>query len=405
VFIAAMSGSAARFVANSESRFIDGYNYVAPLAIFFVLAPYLARTLRLKEEVKFGGYMLRWLAVRRLLSCFWGCIFTALVFQLPLLPHQHSSLWPSMISSLKSFCWMATHSSFFFAMYAAIIVSLMSLRWQALSRLLDKILAAVENSGKYFQLVIPIFMLAVGAYIYGLPDRIGSQLHLQEQGAGYSGIVNFLGMKIDSHLPKDCILFYLISALLVGIACFIWHFFLILLTRNKVKSFSIKSYFANYWIKVYPLLWATSSEALATPLNLYLTKTHYPQIKDEIRQFVVGMGSYLNINGTLICVFVMLGVVANVIGFRLSFMELLFCVPIVFLIGYGVPGIPGELVLFAGPIAMLLNLPQAILPAFLALYCGLQLGLPDSFRSGNNSTDNVLCALLLNDAYEKKFQP
>ena len=77
--------------------------------------------------------------------------------------------------------------------------------------------------------------------------------------------------------------------------------------------------------------------------------------------------------------------------------------PIVFLIGYGVPGLPGELVLFAGPIAILLNLPQAIMPAYLALYCGLQLGLPDSFRSGNNSTDSVLCALLLNDIYEKRF--
>ena len=76
----------------------------------------------------------------------------------------------------------------------------------------------------------------------------------------------------------------------------------------------------------------------------------------------------------------------------------------VVLISYGVPGIPGELVLFAGPIATMLNLPEAIAPTFLAVYIGLQIGLPDSFRTGNNSTDNFVFAILLNDIYEKKFK-
>ena len=100
-----------------------------------------------------------------------------------------------------------------------------------------------------------------------------------------------------------------------------------------------------------------------------------------------------------------MGVVANIIGFKLSLIELLFCIPIVFLIAYGVPGIPGELVLFTGPIALCLNLPEAIVPLYLALYSGLQLGLPDSFRSGNNVTDSMLYAALLNDVYEERFLP
>jgi len=75
----------------------------------------------------------------------------------------------------------------------------------------------------------------------------------------------------------------------------------------------------------------------------------------------------------------------------------------VFLIAYGVPGLPGELILFAGPIAVLINIPETVLPIFLVLYSGLQLGLPDSFRTGNNSTDDCIFSILLDDIYKKKF--
>ena len=402
IFLAKFSSGFSAVINKSVSSFIDAYGFVAPFAIFFIFAPSLAKLLRIGKAGRFGGYVIGWLAFRRFLACVWGVIFTVIIFRFPLLPEHSTSLVSSLIYSLKSFLWMATHSSYFFAIYIGIAVSFISLRIQWVRKILDNCLSSIEYAGQYFELLVPFFMMAVGAYIYGLPQSIEGQLKLKELALNV-GRVDFIGLKINPHTASDFILIYLIGSLLVGIACFIWHFLLIGWTKSKVKDFSIKTYFKKYWIKVYPLLWATSSESLATPLNLHLTKVYFPQVKDEVRSFVVGMGSYLNINGTLICVFVLLGVVANIIGFRLSLLELLFCVPIVFLIGYGVPGIPGELILFAGPIAILLNLPQAIKPAYLALYCGLQLGLPDSFRSGNNSTDNVLCALLLNDIYEKRF--
>jgi len=84
--------------------------------------------------------------------------------------------------------------------------------------------------------------------------------------------------------------------------------------------------------------------------------------------------------------------------------EWLLTIPVVLLISYGVPGIPGELVMFAGPMATLLNLPPDIFPAFLAVYLGIQIGLPDSFRTGNNSTDDYLCSLIIDDIYKKKFE-
>jgi len=194
-------------------------------------------------------------------------------------------------------------------------------------------------------------------------------------------------------------------ALLTALACFAWQFVFLFLARWQEDRFSIFGYFKNYWIKVYPLLFATSSEALATPLNLYLTKKHAPWIRNEIRRFTIGAGSYIDINGTIINVFILVAVVLLILGLNISVVELLFLVPVVFLISYGVPGIPGELVLFAGPMATMLNIPEAMLPIFLAVYLGIQLGLPDSFRTGNNSTDDYIGAILMNAVYEKNFAP
>ena len=389
-------------VNSGVSAFIGGYGVIAPVAIFFILSPCLAKLLGIGRTGRFGLYALGWFATRRLLACLWGVMFTALLFQFPLFPTQHGNLASALGKALTSFLWMATHNTYFFAMYLGIAVSFLSLRVAWVRKILTNALALIEDGGQYLQLLMPVFMLAVGAYIYGLPQNLEAPMRLAQEGL-QAGRVTFIGVKINPHTPRDFILVYLIGSLLVGLGCFLWHSILVGVTKWKVRSFSIRAYFLKYWVKVYPLLWATSSESLATPLNLHLTKVHFPQIKDEVRSFAVGMGSYLNINGTLICVFVLLGVVANLMGFRLSVLELLSCIPLVFLIGYGVPGIPGELILFAGPITVLLNLPASIIPTFLALYSGLQLGLPDSFRTGNNSTDNVLCAVLLNDVYEKKF--
>jgi Na+/H+-dicarboxylate symporter len=196
---------------------------------------------------------------------------------------------------------------------------------------------------------------------------------------------------------------YVLGAVLTAIACFMWQFVFLLIARGVEPRFSIIGYFTKYWVKVYPLLWATSSEALATPLNLYLTKKYAPWIRSEIRRFAIGMGSYMNINGTIINVFILGAIVLLMLGLNVSVIELLLIIPVVFLISYGVPGIPGELVLFAGPMATLLNIPEAVLPVFLAVYLGIQLGLPDSFRTGSNSTDDYIGAIMMSAAYEKRY--
>ena len=70
-----------------------------------------------------------------------------------------------------------------------------------------------------------------------------------------------------------------------------------------------------------------------------------------MRCFVIGAPSVLCTNGTLICVAFLVGLVAAILG-----IELLLIVPVAFLMSFGIPGIPGELLLFAGPIALVLGI-------------------------------------------------
>ena len=120
---------------------------------------------------------------------------------------------------------------------------------------------------------------------------------------------------------------------------------------------------------------------------------------------MIGAGSVLCTNGTLICVVILTGLVGGILGLELSLLKLLLIIPVAFLISFGIPGIPGDLLLFAGPIPLVLGIPPEVSPLFLALYLGLQIGLPDSFRTGGNTTNNYVYAILLNETYIKRFLP
>jgi Na+/H+-dicarboxylate symporter len=241
-------------------------------------------------------------------------------------------------------------------------------------------------------------MMAIGAYVTILPEVLEKSLGPEMVNAR-ANAVTILGFTVDITTSLGMILLYVLGALLTGFVSGLWHIALLILVKRAKPDFSLKEYFSVYWIKVYPMLWATSSEALGTPLNLHMIKKFCPTIPDEVRQFVVGTGSFLNINGTIINVFLMTGLVASILNVDISLLQLLLSIPIVFLIGYGVPGIPGELILFGGPMTLSMGVSPELTPIFMGLFIGLQIGLPDSFRTAANSTDECLCAIILNKRY------
>ena len=403
ILVASISQPVINQVDSTINLFMSLYDYVAPVAIFLILSPSLARMFATRKTGKFGLLVLNWFAIRKILASLWAIIFVLAVFRIPLLPEGAVSLGDGLGQALSSVGDMMLNSTYFWAMYAAVAVSLISIKVGRLTRLLEKIMDTVEMLGSYLLPLMPVFMFGIGAYIYGLPDNVQEQVGLDAQGKSVLLDLNIWGWVTSPRTPAGMITIYVLGALLTAIACMIWHFVFLFLARAYEPRFSIIGYFKNYWVKVYPLLWATSSEALATPLQLYLAKKHAPWIPDSIRRFAIGVGSYMDINGTIINVYILGAIVLLILGLNVSAVELLMIVPIVFLISYGVPGIPGELVLFAGPMATMLNIPEPMMPVFLAVYLGIQLGLPDSFRTGNNSTDAYVQAILVNAVYEKRY--
>jgi len=400
IYGASVSPAFIESVNNGIDTFMNWYDFVAPIAIFLILAPSLTKML-VSGEGEFGAHVIKLYAIRKIFASVWAVVFIAALLRLPILPENTTSMGGAISQTLKSLGIMATTSPYFYAMYLSFFAAFMAKRVHWLFRLLNAGLALIEEMGKFFLPIIPVFMVAIGAYIYGLPEAVSEQVGL-ESGVTLTAL-NIWGWTIDPSSGTGMLWIYIVGALITAVACFLWHGVLLFITARAEPRFKIKGYFRNYWIKVYPLLWATSSEALATPLNLYLTKRHAPWVRDNIRRFCIGIGSYMNINGTLINVFILGAIVLSILGYPISVIELLLIIPIVFLISYGVPGIPGELVLFAGPMATLLNLPPDILPLFLAIYIGLQIGLPDSFRTGNNSTDDFVSTIWMNAIYSKKF--
>ncbi len=399
-----LGASSERFsngINSMVSGFIDGYTWVAPVVIFAILAPTASNILGMRKSGAIAGYALLALSFRRLLACIWAAVFTWLVLGLPVFADQSSGVGPALTGSLGSLADTAIHSPYLWAIYGAIVLALISRRYSPLSAALNRGASAIEHAGSYLLILTPFFMIAVGGYLFALPAAIGGEL---ADNGTTSDLQNLtvVGFSFNPNSGTGILGVYLMIAFLVGLCSILWHAGWLAWTKYAVKGFSIKHYLTKYWIRIYPLLWATSSEALSAPLNLYLVKKHFPQVTPEVRRLVVGMGSYLNINGTLIAVFVFMGAVATIVGADISLLQLMLAVPLVFLLAYSVPGIPSELLLFAGPLAAFLALDGSTLSAFLLLYIGLQVGLSDSFRTGNNSTDDCLFALQIERAREKR---
>lgn len=398
IFWADQSTDFAYFISDTMDSFIDSYSYFAPVAIYLILTPTLIKLFLSETRGKsFANYTIKWFVIARIIACLYAVVFTTVAFGLPLYSSADGFM-AAVNESFQSLGWMLTHSVYFYAVYASIITVIISLRLRKMANVLVKGVDLIEYLGKFIVPIIPFLMMAIGAYVTILPEVLEKSM-----GPEFSNVrvdaVTMLGFTIDISSSLGMILLYILGALLTGLVCGIWHVGLIIMAKRKQPDFSLREYFSVYWVKVYPMLWATSSEALATPLNLYMVKKLCPTIPDEVRQFVVGTGSFLNINGTIINVFLMTGLVAAILDIDISLLQLLLSIPIVFLIGYGVPGIPGELVLFGGPVAICMGVSPELMPVFLGLYIGLQIGLPDSFRTAANSTDECLCAVILN----KKF--
>ena len=253
IAVASISQPVIDRVDTTLNMFMDLYDFVAPVAIFLILSPSLARMFSNRKTGKFGLLVLNWFAIRKILASLWAIVFILVIFRIPILPQGSVSLADGLGQTLSSLGDMMLTSTYFWAMYAAIAVSLISIRVERLTRLLEKIMDAVEAMGSYLLPLMPVFMFGIGAYIYGLPGNVQEQVGLDAQGKGILLDLNIWGWVTSPRTPTGMITIYVIGALLTALACLIWQSVFLVITRAYEPRFSITGYFKNYWVKVYPL--------------------------------------------------------------------------------------------------------------------------------------------------------
>lgn len=387
-------------------RLVDAYGVVAPLVIYLILAPSIIKMLH-HDGGRAGHFAvdaLFWFARVRLAACLFGLFGAAIVFRVPLSTGDELHPWTMLGDTIRQLGTLLTESSYFVAIGAAIVtVVALGRSTHPLVRWFVSIPLAIERAGNVMVYAVPPLMFLVGIYIPNISGALAERFHEggAEGAATVFGAVDFLGWTIGTGDASGILVIYGLIALVTGVIGTSWHVMLLCVASARVSFFAFGVYFKEYFVRIYPLLWATSSEALSSPLNMYLIKRIYPRIDEAVRRFAVGSGTVLNVNGTLICCFVVTPVVAQMIGHEVSVLQLLVCLPLIYILSFGVPGIPGELILFAGPIMEVLGVPEASQGKFLIAFIGLQIGLPDSFRTATNSTETAVAALLLNERYRR----
>lgn len=386
------------------SKIIDSILALAPIAIFIVLAPSVAKILKTRKEGKFAGFIVLWFSITRIIAAIWAAIFVSMVLGLPFAPTGGAGgIGALLLENLRLLGNMLVSTTFFRAMWFSVAIGILAYYNKRLYGFLQKGAQAIESAGEYIEPWIPLFAFMIGGFIYGLPKTLLEEIPADVL-ANLSQGVTLAGININLQHEFGLVGVYFIEAALIGLGCFIWQAVEIIVIKKFVQGFSIKEFFVKYWIKVYPLAWSTASEAVSMPLNLSLIKRQYKNVHETVRRLVVGLGGYLNINGTSMDVMMLTGVVSVIVGHPASFIALLVSVPIIALIGYGVPGIAGEEILFVVPMMKIVGIPEPVIGAFLAIFCAIQMGLPDSFRTGANVTDNGIYAIALNKVYRSRFQ-
>jgi len=227
--IASKSATFAEIIDQGMSGLIDVYQYLAPIAIYVILTPSLTKIIATNRGngAKFVGNTLFQFAELRLLACIWGVIFTAIVFGLPLYINGTLGFAGSALRTLESTGWMLTHSPYFFAIYAVLFTVVISLKITKISIFLNKAVEGIETAGRYLIPLVPFFMLAIGAYLYYLPQSIQGELATNGGAIVYLNTLEVFGFGIHTGTITGMFLAYLAGGLLTGLACMVWHLSLI----------------------------------------------------------------------------------------------------------------------------------------------------------------------------------
>jgi len=367
------------------SKAIHVLTIIGPVIVGLSVAASLAQLIRKKTAINIFKDGVYWFFAIRIISALFTIAIIALVFRAPLLPANFNAFRFDQLSAVfgKTIFVMLIGSLGF-----AFLFGWIGSKQDRIYMLLQAINNGLSSLGDAVCFLILPAMFTLGIYISGLDNIV----------VGEAASVSIT--------IKSPLLLYALSLASFVLIAFVWqtvYLYLVIRNRNDV---TMKSFFINYYIHVWPLAWSTMSEIITFPLSLSKARKAFPKMEKGVRSFVLSLGTSMNVTGNMINGFVIAAFTANALGYPISVLELLLVVPVISIVALGEVGMPGDSILLLGLVVVaMMAVPDGFMTnfneAFLALWFTLEVGLQDSFRTGVNVTDNVIHALLLDNYYKR----
>lgn len=392
-------------VGAAAQQLVGFYEIGAPVLVFAILGPSLLKLLRHErgELQRFPIFAVAWFSLFRLGVCVAAALAVALAYRLPL-SAEAGHVVPAVVASSvtwRSLVPLAENRYLLTFAIACLCAWLLRNRSGMLVDFFLRMPDLIEAAGNFLTRLTALFGFLVGVYIVSLPDILLTSIH--QLGSATLLPLEVGWFRIETGTARGLMASYLVVTALTALLCLALHAFLVVWARLCIRGFTVGGYLSGYLLRVYPLIWSTGAESLAVPTNLATLRRYGRGIPDTLRDLTVGLAATLNLNGSLICCLVLIPAVCAAIGHPLPVLTFFGCLPVVFMLGYAIPGIPGELVVFADPVAQALGISGGDRDLFLLLFLGWQIGLTDAFRSAGSATDAVPATLLLTDAYHRRF--
>lgn len=246
--------------------------------------------------------------------------------------------------------------------------------------------------GKGLKMAFPYLLLGIGIYV---PSAIGTAVDASSERLGG-------GADIQTVVGNDAVSLYFLTVWIQVVALAIFIFSLIFLTCWWCR-FSLKQFFKDYFLYVYPFAWGTSSSAASIPVNLERTGSGL-KVRKEVREFIIPLGATVNLDGAIMACFIITTMASIIVGYRPTFVDLMLLLIPIKIVTLGVPGIPGGIAAVVPPVvAGILPLPPGSEATFLAIWFAFSVGLSDQFRTGVNTTTNGIVSMWFEKVYDRWF--
>ncbi|MFC1726074.1 cation:dicarboxylate symporter family transporter [candidate division KSB1 bacterium] len=360
-------------VASGTTAFIKFIVYIVPVLIFAALSPAFAVLVKRGLAGKFAVSVILWFVLTSTIAAFFGLVISSLVFSIPF-STMATGVLNEIVKMFDVFLEKGGASLPLIAIFAAVIIGLLSVRIRFLFSFLSKIQETINKAGQTLGLILVPIIFCLGIT---------------------------LGVKFGAKLGME---HFLTITLYTFLLCTAWSIFYILVIIKLIAKRNLKSLMTQYYIPTAVFAAGTVSSLATFPVNITNIKKY--GVRPEIADFVISFGAVTNMNGSaLINIAFAPFILHYIFGIDISLTMMLFALPAIVVFTIAAPGLPagmGTALWTSTLFASMLGLEEPVRSTLITTWVALYGGLPDMFITAVNCTGDGFSAVLF-DSFFSRF--